>query len=335
MEENINNQNYESQKVVTNEDKKKDSKIVEIEISRTIASHKSCIICKPHNIHQKLRQIPIEAIIDTYIQRDILIPEGCRCCSCHLNENDLLNEESLDKLIAFSDTSKFNPTHLKNVLESFKLLAKKNNLFSKFKEMQTITNDMCVRNTGFDREQFGFIADCLCSMRDSDKRSKLQALAVYLFWLKTGLSQEMIATHFDTITQIDVSRFCQQSRDALTRDFVVKYIGSNIKTREECLKHNSYIAKELFDLSDSQFIIICDGTYCYIQKSLNNFFQRISYSVQKSRSLVKPFVICAADGFIIDIYGFYEATKNDSTILKEIINNDPYLMKLISPGKFL
>jgi len=65
------------------------------------------------------------------------------------------------------------------------------------------------------------------------------------------------------------------------------------------------MAKELFDLNKTQFIIICDGTYCYIQKSANNLIQRLTYSVQKGRPLVKPFVICTTDGFIIDIFGFY------------------------------
>jgi len=142
----------------------------------------------------------------------------------------------------------------------------------------------------------------------------------------------MIGTHFN-IKQIQVSNYCQQIRDALTKDFVVKNIGPNIKTREDWLKENTYIAKELFGSNDDQFIIICDGTYCYIKKSSNSHFQRATYSKQKNRPLVKPFVICATNGFIIDIYGFFEATKNDASILEEIIKKDDSLMKLLAPGK--
>ena len=45
-------------------------------------------------------------------------------------------------------------------------------------------------------------------MRDSESRIKTQAVAIYLFWLRTGLSQELIATHIDSISQLDVSRYC-------------------------------------------------------------------------------------------------------------------------------
>jgi hypothetical protein len=71
------------------------------------------------------------------------------------------------------------------------------------------------------------------------------------------------------------------------------------------------------------------GTYCYIQKSFNNEFQRKSYSVQKGRHLVKPFVICTTDGHIVDIYGLFEATKNDATILLDILKKDQNLNTLL------
>ena len=46
---------------------------------------------------------------------------------------------------------------------------------------------------------------------------------------------------------------------------------------------------------------------------------------------MKPFVICTTDGFIVDIYGFYEATKNDAAILTEIIEKEQ-LMDLLASG---
>jgi len=78
--------------------------------------------------------------------------------------------------------------------------------------------------------------------------------------------------------------------------------------------------------------LIADGTYCYCQKSSNNLFQRKSYSVQKKAHLVKPFVICATDGHIVDIYGLFEATKNDARILSEVLANDNDLKTLLKPN---
>ena len=88
------------------------------------------------------------------------------------------------------------------------------------------------------------------------------------------------------------------------------------------------MSKNLFDSNDEQLILIADGTYCYCQKSLN-YFQRKSYSVQKGRHLVKPFVICTTDGYIVDIYGLFEATKNDATILSMVLKNDHNLRALL------
>ena len=116
-------------------------------------------------------------------------------------------------------------------------------------------------------------------MRNTDVRSISQALAIYLFWLRTGLDQQTIGSIFN-VDQVEVSRFCQQIRDGLA-DFVKSHLGANIKTREDWLKHNTYIVKKLFDLKENQMAIVADGTYCYIQKSSNNYFQRKTYSVQK------------------------------------------------------
>jgi hypothetical protein len=75
--------------------------------------------------------------------------------------------------------------------------------------------------------------------------------------------------------------------------------------RENWLKHNTHISKALFDSKEDELVLVADGTYCYCQKSFNNSFQRKSFSVQKSRHLVKPFVICTADGPMANIFLIY------------------------------
>ena len=47
--------------------------------------------------------------------------------------------------------------------------------------------------------------------------------------------------------------------------------------------------------------------------------------------MLKPFVICAADGTIIDIYGLYGANDNDAIILTNILKTDKDLQELIKP----
>jgi hypothetical protein len=43
-------------------------------------------------------------------------------------------------------------------------------------------------------------------------------------------------------------------------------------------------------------------------------------------------VICATDGHIVDIYGLFEATKNDARILSEVLANDNDLKTLLKPN---
>jgi hypothetical protein len=169
-------------------------------------------------------------------------------------------------------------------------------------------------------------------MRSSNERSVCQALAVYLFWLKTGLDQKTISAHFDVIEQQDVSRYCQQVRKALNDDFVPLYPGANHLTREKWLIENNIVAKKLHTDDENQMVFIADGTYCYCEKSSDNQLQRSTYSVQKSRHLVKPFVICSSNGRIVDIYGPYQASLNDAEIMKIILNYDKHLMNLIEPN---
>ena len=68
---------------------------------------------------------------------------------------------------------------------------------------------MCLRTTGLTSSQFNEVYNHLKSMRDSQSRTKSQALAIYLFWLKTGLSQTTIAAYFDNddLSQQNISNF--------------------------------------------------------------------------------------------------------------------------------
>lgn len=72
---------------------------------------------------------------------------------------------------------------------------------------------------------------------------------------------------------------------------------------------------------NTKAIIICDGTYAYIQKSSNFLFKRLSYSLHKFQNLLKPFSVCT-DGYIVEVLGPYAATTSDATIMSRIINNE-------------
>ena len=78
-------------------------------------------------------------------------------------------------------------------------------------------------------------------------------------------------------------------------------------------------------MEDDELAVIVDGTYTKLEKSANNDFQYQSYSMQKQYNLLKPFIVCCADGYFIDCYGPFEATSNDAKILRYILENDESL----------
>ena len=154
-------------------------------------------------------------------------------------------------------------------------------------------------------------------------------MATYLFWQRTGLDYRTIATLFSIDNFQNVGNYYEQVRNALPRDFVPNNLGVTHITRDEWTKLTTPFAKILYDVPDDKLVLVADGTYLYHEKSDDNELQRKSYSVQKGRHLSKPFVICTTTGKILDVYGLYEATLNDSTIIDDILKNNKDLRTLL------
>lgn len=68
---------------------------------------------------------------------------------------------------------------------------------------------------------------------------------------------------------------------------------------------------------------IWDGTYIYINKSANQTFQKLTYNKQKSQKILRPMVCVTTNGYIIDVFGSFEATKNDAKCMRQILECNP------------
>lgn len=242
-----------------------------VDIARSVTSHGYCLICKKSNNYQKLKQISKEAIIEAFCQTRILIPFGSRACPTHFDSLFKLKLEDLNEIKIYRTNTKLNSQQIEDLLLGFRSYAKISSLFKRFSNLNTITDDMCIRNTNLNKKQFVEMASYIST--NSPIRSKTQALVIYLFWLKTGLDQRMVATHFELDSQFDISRILSQVRSGLS-DFVKDNLGAAHLTRDQWLENNSKIAQELFCLRKSQFILMADGTYCKVERSSNNRFQR-------------------------------------------------------------
>lgn len=78
----------------------------------------------------------------------------------------------------------------------------------------------------------------------------------------------------------------------------------------------------MFSGDDQQkSITIWDGTYIFCDKSFNQRLQRLTYSGQKMRNLVKPMVCVTTNGYFVDAFGPYVEKMNDASIMKHILEN--------------
>ena len=121
-------------------------------------------------------------------------------------------------------------------------------------------------------------------------------------------------------------------------NFVPKHLGlGHITHTEFCEKHTTTIAGSLFKSSQDadEAILILDGTYIYIQKSMDYLFQRKSYSMHKNRPLVKPMMVVGSDRYILTVLGPYYANgkNNDAEITKHcFVSNSEDINTWLKPN---
>lgn len=71
-----------------------------------------------------------------------------------------------------------------------------------------------------------------------------------------------------------------------------------------------------------------------MEKSGDNNLQRITFSMQKGRNLLKPMMICSPSGYIVDAAGLYcsNGRHNDAAILRHMFKDPNVISSLVRPG---
>lgn len=299
---------------------------VEVLVQRTISAHNYCCFCSSK---KDLRVIPEETRIQCYIKTQIYIPSGNRCCRAHFLKNRIY-EEDLVLLKAYSNTTSLTASELSKIMGTLSVRCD-STLLDKVGEY-TLSEKQLKVFTGLNWEQLNELKDMLTSLRNSQSRSVIQALVVFLLKLRSGNSNAMIASILQLKNEHEVSDYSNSVMKSFENDVLPFRFGINSVSRDELIQnHTTEIAKLLFDAHDKLFLI-CDGTYARHQKSTNNEYQRKSFSGQKKVPLCKPFTICTTDGFVVDMLGPYLANQNDAQILESIIDDHESLPKILNEG---
>lgn len=308
-----------------------------MEVAR-YSSHKICFICQRPAKYTKLSKVSKATIASAFQDHNIILKENSRCCREHLDKtSSCLKQGAYDVM----PTTKINSDiHLLPVLKAVANNAKESSslrrgrfLFEQFDDLESLDEMLCIKITGWTKDEFTRFCDFITSINRSSNRSKQQLVAFYRFWLRKGPCQQTLAYMFsETTTQQQISHYLSQIRTAIYKDFVPFYLGSHFG-REKFIEHNSEMFAQLHDMSDTDLAIVVDGTYTRCEKSADNQFQYNSYSEQKKDSLVKPFLVCTGDGYIIDCYGPFQANYNDAKIFKYILENDDDLLRHLQSSK--
>ena len=87
---------------------------------------------------------------------------------------------------------------------------------------------------------------------------------------------------------------------ALMKDFVPLHLClRHIDRATETDKHQTAIGNILYTDAPQQPCIVADCTYPFIQKSIDNQFQRRSYSIHKHWHLVKPMILMTTVSYFL------------------------------------
>ena len=92
--------------------------------------------------------------------------------------------------------------------------------------------------------------------------------------------------------------------------------------------------RQLFNGNGQELFVSIDGTYLFVEKPLDLELQKLLWSVQKGRPLVKMMMIGFSDGYIFDAVGPFCANpgNNDANIMKTLITGEGLLTTFAKPG---
>lgn len=301
-------------------------------MKKNYSSNKKCFVCnRTRSEGRKLHRINKKSITKAFLDHNIILIHHSRCCKKHFDKNGIISNASLELMkLKNSNLSKQCVTMITAMRDECR---RSKLALDQFKDINNLDESLCYKITGWTKAEFVRFSKYITSVNFTQDRTKEELVAIYRYWLRKGLDQTTLTLLRGMTSQTTISYYLKKIRLAINKDFVPYFLGAKSKERSFFVKHNTPNVIELYNLNSNDLCLVADGTYCQIEKSKNNQFQYDSYSGQKKSSLIKPFLICCADGYIIDCYGPFKATQNDAAIFEMILNNDRHLNNLTAQGR--
>lgn len=277
----------------------------------------TCLFC---NADANLHRLTVECRVDVFVQRNIFIPDLVKSCRHHLDNRGFI----LPQLMI----------GLQFVNRPYLVAGSQIRLFLDGLRTAVINKNVFEHENNFDDDDFKCISpitkpqfqDLLTfcgpvNVWGHPRNVTRKDLLTFLCKLRQGLSDNFLKVIFSYDSEQSVNLAITKVRRSLMERFVPLNIGFNAITRENYIgQHVTDFANLLYnpEPNNRKAIACIDGTYLRVEKSTNFRAQRQSYSTQKGYNLLKPDLIVAPNGYILDIQGpyFSDAQNNDARILQ-------------------
>jgi hypothetical protein len=228
------------------------------------SSHYKCFICGRKNTAEKLQMTPKKSIAFAFKYFELVIKTHSRMCGRHFSEDNEIRIEEYD----FINRKKMYYTNeyvrMLRTLSEFVKFSTNNTIFEPFNNTNSLEESHCKMITSWSKDEFILFASYLTSWKESNGRKKNEIIALYRYYMKTGLTQSTIALLRGNTTQRDVSRYLEQMRKCISDDFVDHFLGIKNRPKEFFLAHQTPTCKEIFALDDDTLVLIADGYEIFI-----------------------------------------------------------------------
>lgn len=289
----------------------------------TQTSSSSCLIC---NAVVNLNRLSNECKAYIFLRRNIFIPENVRSCPEHLNEQGYISFPLLNGLRFVNRPYIIRGPLLQTFLESLRTVA---NNSTRFTDENDFTDEEFRTFFSLTKPQFEDLRT-FCDRvpcQGGDRYVSKKDLLLFLCKLRQGLSDEFLSVMFGYPTRQSASLAVTTVKQSLMQRFVPTNIGFDAITREQYIeRHVTEFSNILYNSEPDipRVIAVIDGTYSYIHKSTNFRTLRQSFCRHKGRHLVKPALIVAPDGYILEIQGpyFSDSRNNDAAMLQHAFETD-------------
>lgn len=226
------------------------------------SGHTKCFICGRKK--ERLYRTPKKSIAFAFKYFELVIKTHARLCGRHFTDENEIKRADYELINTKKKYYTNENVNMLRTLSDFIKFSPDDTIFEPFNNMNSLEETHCKLITSWSKDDFIRFSSYLTSWRDSFGRKKNETIALYRYYMKTGLTQTTIALLRGNTTQRDVSRYLEQMRKCILNDFVGHFLGIKCRSKEFFLAHQTPTCKYIFNLTDDTLVLIADGYMIFL-----------------------------------------------------------------------